>query len=187
MSAAFCGPHACAKIDRARTTAGATHAVSAERAWSYSANAIWRIVAPRSRASWKSDGCSCAIDRVSIRAGSTRRPEPDAAENRQLRARVDAVDVGRRLGLGPAAVPRLGQRVGDRAAGRLHARQHGVARAVQNRDDAREPIAGEAVADRAHDRHRAADGGLEAQLPPLPLGELEQRRGRDAQSPACWR
>ncbi len=36
-------------------------------------------------------------------------------------------------------------------------------------------LAGQPVAERPHDRHRAADGGFEAKLPPLPLGQREQR------------
>ena len=37
-------------------------------------------------------------------------------------------------------------------------------------------IARQAVAERAHDRHRAADGRFEPQLPSLPLGQRQQRR-----------
>ena len=36
-------------------------------------------------------------------------------------------------------------------------------------------IAGEAVAEHAHDRHGAADRRLETQLAPLPLGQRQQR------------
>ncbi len=59
---------------------------------------------------------------------------------------------------------------------RFHLGEHGVAGAVQNRFDARHAFAAESVAERAHNRHRAADGRLVPQLPALPLREQEQRR-----------
>jgi hypothetical protein len=54
-------------------------------------------------------------------------------------------------------------------------REHGVGRAVQNRYDPREPVAGQAL-QRAHDWHGAADRGFEAQLPALARGERPKRR-----------
>ena len=65
--------------------------------------------------------------------------------------------------------------------------RHGVGGAVQDRDQARDAIAGEPFADRAHDRHRAADRRFEAQLPALPRGERRAALRRGARSPACWR
>ena len=84
---------------------------------------------------------------------------------------------------GEAAGARVRDGLVDRAA-RVASmlRQHGVGRAVQDRDDARDPIAGETVAERAHDRHRAADRRLEPQLAALPLGQRQQRRHRGARS-----
>src|SRR5204862_4619680 len=61
-----------------------------------------------------------------------------------------------------------------RAPGRLHRRQHGVRRAVEDGVDPREAVAGQAVADRADDGHRAADGGLKAELTALSRREREQ-------------
>jgi hypothetical protein len=62
-----------------------------------------------------------------------------------------------------------------RAAGCFHAREHGVGSAVQNRYDARDAIAGQAL-NRAHDWHGAADRGLETQLTALAGGERPERR-----------
>ena len=95
-------------------------------------------------------------------------PEREAAEDRELRARIVAVEIRRRVGLGVALRARVGKRRVHRAAGGVDLRQDGVGRAVQNRLDAGDAIAGEAFGDGADDRHRAADGCLEPQLTPLP-------------------
>src|SRR5262249_1936071 len=65
--------------------------------------------------------------------------------------------------------------VAHAAARRFYLREHGVRRAVEDRVDGDHAIAGEAVADRAHDRHGAADSSLEAQLSSLPCGERRKR------------
>ena len=103
-------------------------------------------------------------------------PERERAQDRQLRARIVAVEVGGRVRFGVAERLRRANGAIDRAAGLLDERQDGVGRGVQDRVDARDAVAGEAVADRADDRDRAADGRLEAKLPPLARGERQQRR-----------
>ena len=142
---------------------------------SYSACAICRMVPPRCRAFRKSSGCELRRAARLDLAGADAQAERERAQDRQLRGRIAAVEIGRRIGLGVAARAGIGDRLVDRAARRVHVRQHGIAGAVQDRVDARDPLAGEAVAQRANDRHRAADRRLEAQLPPLPLGERQQR------------
>ena len=102
--------------------------------------------------------------------------ERERTEHGQLRGGIAAVEIDARIGLGVAARTGIGDRLVQRAAGRFHPRQHRIGGAVQDGDNARDAIAGEAVADRADDRHRAADRRLEPQLTSLTAGQREQRR-----------
>ena len=90
--------------------------------------------------------------------------EPDRDQNRDLRARVVAVDVGRRIRLGISERLRLFQRIGKRQARAVHAREDVIAGAVQDAGDAQQPIAGQPFPDRADDRNAARDRRLEQQL-----------------------
>ena len=108
-------------------------------------------------------------------AGLDAQAERERAENRELRARVDAVEIGRRIRFGVAARAALRRAPRPASSRRFHPRQHRVASCRSGSRRWRHAVAGEPVADRAHDRHRAADRRFEPQLPPLPLGERQQR------------
>ena len=178
MTAAFRGP----VVSREQRRARHEHRRHPRRqhrplAASYSACAIWRIVPPRSRASRKSSRpIARRRPRLDLRRAARARRTPSAQRIDSFAAASSAVQVGRRVRLGVPARARIGNRLVHRAAELLHPRQHGVARAVQDRVDPRARDRRPGRRQRAHDRHGAADGGLEPQLPPLPLGERQQRR-----------
>jgi hypothetical protein len=100
--------------------------------------------------------------------------QPHGAEDGQLRARVEALDVVCWIGFGEpqllGALERLGKR---RAAG--HARQDEVARAVEDAGDADELVAADAIAERADHRNAAGHRRFEAQMTPPLGGELAER------------
>ena len=102
--------------------------------------------------------------------------ERQRAEDRQLGAGIIPVEVRRRVGFRVAAALRIADRCVQRAAGRLHLREDRIGRAVQDRDDARDAIAGEPFTNGADNRHRAAHCCFKPELTSLPGGQREQRR-----------
>ena len=86
-----------------------------------------------------------------------------------------ALDVEGRVGLGVAEPLRLLQAVGEGELLLLHAGQDIVAGAVENSIDARERIAGQAFAQRLHDRDGAADRGFEIERHVVLLGDSRER------------
>ena len=103
-------------------------------------------------------------------------PERLRAQNGELCARVEPVNVHRRIGFRVAAGTRIRQGLLERTADGVHSRQYGVGRAIQDGDDARDAIAGQTFADAPDDRHGAADRCLEAQLAPLTRRDRQQPR-----------
>ena len=103
-------------------------------------------------------------------------PERQGAKNGELRACIVAVEVARRVHFRVAAGASVRQRRVQRRSERLHPRQHRVRRPVEDAHDPGDAIAGEAVADGAHDWHGAADGRFESQLTTLARGERPERR-----------
>ena len=174
MTAAFCG------AGRAREDRAARHERSARprrsaptAARSYSACASWRIVPPARRACAKSAGVDASpTERVSICAGiDAQRRTPARTESRASRARRGRRDR-------PTDPPRRSRARARRASASsseqpVASMRDSTALVVPFRIATMRvmPIAGEAVADGAHDRHRAADRRLEAQLPSLARGE----------------
>jgi hypothetical protein len=72
---------------------------------------------------------------------------------------VEAFDVARRIGFGVTESLRLGERAGVGRTAR-HLAQNEVGRPVEHAADFEHLFAGERLAQRAHDRYRAADGGF---------------------------
>src|SRR5262249_30104287 len=85
--------------------------------------------------------------------------ESQTRQDRELLRRIMALDVERGIGLGVTQLLRLLQAVRERELLLFHARQDVVAGAVENSVDACERIAGQALAQRFHDRNGAADPG----------------------------
>ena len=110
-----------------------------------------------------------------------RAAEDDAGEDRELVGCVDAVDVGRRIGLCVAELLRLLQHGVEiaRLAGLhrlVHRRHDVVAGAVQDAVDAADPVAGEALAQRLDDGDAAGDRGLVAEVAVRLPGGVRERR-----------
>ena len=122
--------------------------------------------------------------------------QADRNQNGDLRARVVAVDIGRRIRLGVTERLRLFQRIGKREPRAVHAGEDVVAGAVQDAGHAQQPIAGEPFPDGANDRNAAGHRRLEQQLALMLPRERQQldavRRdellvGRDDRLAACER
>ena len=75
--------------------------------------------------------------------GGDRRVEGQRGEDRRLRRGVEAVDVGRGIGLRVAEVGGLRQGLGEARTGLGHAGQDVVGGAVHDADDATDLVAGE--------------------------------------------
>ena len=67
--------------------------------------------------------------------------ERQRREDRRLRRRVEALDVGGRVGLGVPERGRLLQRLGEPGPGRVHRRQDEVGGAVDDAGDPDDPVA----------------------------------------------
>ena len=113
--------------------------------------------------------------------------EGQRGQQRQLVRGVDAVDVEGGVGLGVAQGLRLGQHVGELAAGLAHRGQDEIAGAVEDAEDALDPIGRQPLAQRLDDRDAAGDGGLEAELGAGALGDAAPARRRDGRAWPCWR
>ena len=109
-----------------------------------------------------------AVDRRNSPARNTLRidlaAEPDGHQDRDLRARIVSIDVGRRIRLGIAQGLGLFQRIGKRQPLGVHARQDVIAGAVEDAGDAKQPISRQPFAHRADDGNAARDRRLEQQL-----------------------
>ena len=109
------------------------------------------------------------------RLGVDRRAERERGQDRELVGGVEAADVERRIGFGIAEALRFLEAILEGQALQLHARQDVIAGAVEDAVDAADLVAGEAFAQRLHDRDAAGDGGLERERHALLLGELRER------------
>ena len=87
---------------------------------------------------------------------------------------VDALDVGGRVGFGVAEGAGGGEGVLEALPRGVHPIEDEVRGAVDDAEDAFDPVAGEAVPQRADDGDRAGDGGLVVQLGADLLGGVEQ-------------
>ena len=95
-------------------------------------------------------------------------------EDRRLGAGVVALDVGGGIALGVPELLGLGQRLGVRRARLGHAGEDEVGRAVDDAHDPADVLAGQRLAQRAHDRDAAGHRRLEQQVDPGRLGRGEQ-------------
>ena len=100
--------------------------------------------------------------------------EGEADEDRELRPRVEAADVERRILLRVAERRRLGEAVGVAQALGLHLRQHEVRAPVHDAAEPRDLVADEVRVHRVDDGDAAADGGL---VPELDAGRAGALRG----------
>ena len=85
-------------------------------------------------------------------------------QDRQLRARVEAVDVGGGIGFGVAGLLRFGEHLFEARAALLDLRQDVVAGAVQNAVERGDAIAGDAFAQNRVNGDAAGDAGLHRQI-----------------------
>ena len=113
--------------------------------------------------------------------------EGEAGQDRGLGRGVEALDVGGRVGLGVAERLGLLERLGEAGAGGVHLVEDEVGGAVDDAEHPAHPVAGERLAQRAQDRDRAGDGGLEVEVAAGLLGRREQRRRRPRRAAPCWR
>ena len=107
------------------------------------------------------------IDRALIDLGA----EGKARQDRELLRGVVAFDVEGRIGLGIAEPLRLLQALGERQLLLLHPRQDVIAGAVEDAVDALDRVAGQAFAQRLHDRNGGADRRFEIERDAVLLGE----------------
>ena len=115
-------PCARASGDDSGTSAGRTDANSClSRPGARSAHETWRIVQSSLRAYVKSTRSIDEIDRHGMCIGIDLAAQADRNQNRDLRARVVAVDVRRRIGFRKSERLRLLQRIGKRKARAVHA------------------------------------------------------------------
>ena len=103
-------------------------------------------------------------------------PKASAARSASLCAASMPSTSKARVGLGVAQRLRLGQHVGEVAAGLAHRGQDVVAGAVEDAVDARDPVGGEPLAQRLDDRDAAGDRRLEGERDALRLGQARERR-----------
>ncbi len=100
--------------------------------------------------------------------------EGETREDRSLLRGVVALDVRSRVGLRIAEALGVGQRLGEVVAVLVHAVEYVVRGAVDDAEDAADPVAGEAVPQRTDDRDRAADRRLVVQLSTHLLRQIEE-------------
>ncbi len=101
--------------------------------------------------------------------------EGETRQDRRLLRGVVPLDIRRRVGLRVAQLARASASASAKSSPSLvHAVQHVVRRAVHDAEDAPHLVAGEAVAQRADDRDRAADRGLVVELRAHLLREVEE-------------
>ena len=106
-------------------------------------------------------------------SGARMHAEREPGQDRELVRRVDAVDVGARVGLGEAEILRALQARLVRLAGRLHLGQDVVAGAVHDPVQRLHAVRAQPLAQRAQHRDRPAHAGLEGDLAALRRGERE--------------
>ena len=99
------------------------------------------------------------------------RVERDRGEDRALGRRIEALDIGRRIGLGVPESLRLGQRVLERPSVLRHLRQHVVRRAVHDPEHPADPLARQRFLEGCDQRDPAGDGCLE---PEVALGSVRR-------------
>ena len=103
------------------------------------------------------------------------KPERQRTQDCEFGRGVVAVEIGARIRFGKSACARRSERFFNRTVRRFHQRQHGVGGAVEDGVDTGDAIAGQALTNRADDRHRSTDRGFEPKLAPLPCGKPPQR------------
>ena len=111
-------------------------------------------------------GDALAVDVIEMHTGVEREP----GEDRGLRRRVVALDIGRGVGLGVPEGLRLGEDIGVVGAVLVHLGQDEVGGAVDDAEHAAHLVAGEALAQRAKEWHRPRDRGLEVEVDAVGLG-----------------
>ena len=113
-------------------------------------------------------GNALHIDRALLDAGA----EGERRQDRELLRGVVALDVEGRIGFGVAEPLRFLQAIGERQVLLLHLGEDVIAGAVEDAVDALHGIAGQALAQRLHDRDGGADRRLEIERAAVLLGEL---------------
>ncbi len=107
-------------------------------------------------------------------AGDDARTERDARDDRGLGRSVDPLDVGGGVAFGVAELLRLRDGFGEARSLFAHARQHVVRRAVDDAHHPCDPLTGERLAQRPHERDTTRDRRLEQEVDPRGLGRVEQ-------------
>jgi hypothetical protein len=104
------------------------------------------------------------------------RAEREHRQHHQLVRGVVAVDVERRLGLGVAQLLRLGERGLEGRALEAHATEDVIAGAIDDAAQRDHPVAGQRLAQRAHDGDAAAHRALEGQVGAARDGPIDELR-----------
>jgi hypothetical protein len=101
--------------------------------------------------------------------------EGQRREDRRLRRGVVPLDVGRRIGLGVAELLGAREGVAEVGAGAGHRVEDVVGGAVDDAQDALDPVAGQGLPDRSDQRDRPGDGRLEGEVHAVHVGCLVER------------
>ncbi len=132
------------------------------------------MVQPSARAEAKSAGRhlgdALTVDVVGGHAGV----EGDRGQDRGLGRGVVPLDVGGRVGLGVAESAGVGEGTGVVGTGAVHLGEDVVGGAVDDSGDPQHGVARQRLGQRADDRDRTGDGGLEVQVDVGVLGGLRQ-------------
>ena len=153
---------------------GRTERIRPSRVWR--AEQSSRMVYPSRCAYWKSIG---ETRRMPFGEDVRRRDslaEGQGREDRQLRARVEAVDVGARIGLGVTQSLGLGEHRLERAAVLLHFGQDVVAGSVQDSVERRHAIPGNSLAQHGVNRDAARHAGFHRHVHARADGPVPQVR-----------
>src|ERR1700681_3915835 len=102
--------------------------------------------------------------------------QSDPREDSELGARVQAVDVFRRIGLGEAKLLRLAKSGGEGNAGALDLTENVIAGAVENAADLEEFIAGQSLMQSGNHGHAARYGRAKLDLLVHPPRQGDQVR-----------
>ena len=102
------------------------------------------------------------------------RAEADGSEDRDLRSSIEAVDVGRGVGLGVTQALRVGEHLIKAQAFVGHARKNVVRGAVHNAGDGQNFVADQVVLERAHHGNAASCSGFALDLHAVAVREFGQ-------------
>ena len=113
--------------------------------------------------------------------------ERERGQDRRLRRRVEAFDVGGRVGLGVAQRGRLFQRLLEAGSGGVHRREDEVGGAVDDAGDPGDRVALQRLAQRPQQRDRTGDGRPRSRGRRRPRWPRRAACRRLRRAAPCWR